>query len=98
MLDLHNNYVSKFPILHSLPRIQRINLNSNKISDFRVDFKPPSSLALQYLDIGNNLIDFSSNYEFYDFLEKIKKLKNLKALIISSNPFADEKRFDQIVS
>jgi len=53
---------------------------------------------LQYLDIGNNLIDFSSNYEFYDFLEKIKKLKNLKALIIGSNPFADEKRFDQIVS
>ncbi len=55
-------------------------------------------MSLYYLDIGSNLIDFTTNQEFYDFLDKMKKLKNLKALIISNNPFADEKRFDQIVS
>lgn len=98
VLDLNNNYICKFPILHSLPKISRLNLNTNKIFDFRVDFKPPSSVSLFYLDIGSNLIDFSTNQEFYDFLDKMKKLKNLKALIISNNPFADEKRFDQIVS
>lgn len=39
-----------------------------------------------------------NNYEFYEFVEKLKKLKNLKALVIANNPFADEKKFDQIVS
>ena len=69
-------------------------MNANKISDFRVEFKPPSCLSLQYLDIGSNLIDFGQNHEFYDFLEKLKKLKNLKMFTIMNNPFADEKKFD----
>ena len=45
-LDLHNNYITKFPLLHQLPKITKLNLNANKIEDFRVDFKPPSSLSL----------------------------------------------------
>ena len=80
-----------------MPKIQKLNLNGNKITEFRVEFKPPSSLSLQFLDLGTNLIDFN-NYEFFDFLEKLKKLKNLKALVVTNNPFADENKFDQIVN
>ncbi len=75
-----------------------MNLNSNKIAEFRVEFKPPSSLSLQHLDVGNNLISFPNNFEFYEFLDKLKKLKNLKNLIILNNPFQDEKKFDQIIA
>jgi len=50
------------------------------------------------LDVSNNQIDFASSYDFYDFLEKFKKFKYLKGLVITNNPFAEEKRFDEIVS
>ena len=78
----------KFPVLHQLPLIKILNLNTNKIVSFKADFKPPSSLSLMVLDIGNNQIEFSSKSEFFEnFLEKgFKKLKNIKQLSIENNP------------
>ena len=104
-LHLESNHISKFPLLNQLHRIRILNLNANRIEAFKVEFRPPSCLSLQQLDIGQNRIEFASNNDFYlEFLEKMKKLKNLKVLVIDGNPFmssgagSDQKKLELIVA
>lgn len=83
-----------------MPKIAKLDLNANKITDFRVEIKGSSCNSLQHLDLGGNLLDFSDP-EFTSFMDKLKKFKNLKSLILLNNPFAKgenkQQRFDQIL-
>jgi len=62
-LNLSNNFLTKFPLLHHLPKIKKLDLSSNKITEIKVDFKPPASTSLIHLDISNNPFEFATDIE-----------------------------------
>jgi Leucine-rich repeat (LRR) protein len=85
-LDLHNNYLKKFPILEGMHRLRHLNLKGNQLADFRevlIDFTP----KIQTLDIEGNEISFESVAGFEDFLQKLRGLTHLRSLHVAENPF-----------
>jgi len=99
-LDLSNNYLKKFPMINSLPKLKKLNLNTNKIEEIRVEFKPPASTSLLDLDLGTNNLDLSSPKDFNEFLKRLKKFKNLKSLNVLGNQTFDndENKIDLLVT
>jgi len=52
-LDLSNNFLKNFPILANMQKLKVLNLNSNKLFDFKqmnIEF----TLGITTLDVGNN--------------------------------------------
>lgn len=45
-LDLRQNFIGKFPLLHQLPKLRDLDLSHNRLEDFKTDFKSPSCLSL----------------------------------------------------
>lgn len=85
-LNLSNNYLSKFPILEGMQRLNHLNLNSNKITDFK-SANIKFTLHIEHLDLGRNRMAFDSKYDFVEFLHKLQKLAKLKSLDVDENPF-----------
>ena len=75
-LNLSNNYLVKFPTLDKSLRLRQLNLQTNRIEDFKgvkINFTP----NIKILNLGQNSISFEQRYDFREFMDIVQKLKSL---------------------
>lgn len=76
-LDLSNNYISKIPPNVSWKKLKRLNLFGNLLREWPSIFEHEKIEALEYLNVGSNLIETINSSQ--------TSLHSLKTLILSNN-------------
>lgn len=84
-LFLTENQITNFKDLCDLPNLKKLDLNLNKITSLKAD-EMPCLPALEYLDLGANLIEAPADGGISNLA---CFADTLKTLILSGNPFAD---------
>ena len=88
---MKNNYLQKIPDLKELPSLSVLNLNTNKISQIKLQITQQNMLNLEILDLSNNLIAFQRDNEINEVTEQFKKFKKLSNLSLRGNERIEEK-------
>merc|ERR1712032_1482087 len=81
-LYLNENELTTLKDIKNLPNLKKLEVNTNKLESLD---DIPDLPALEHFDVGANLIEKAGE------LPKLAGLKKLKVLIMSGNPWADEK-------
>lgn len=82
-LYLSENEIKDISKLRDLPKLKKLDLNTNKLETFK-DMLPDLPL-LEHLDVSANVIVGGS-----ENLLALSKYSNLKNFVAAGNPFADE--------
>ena len=82
-LYLSENEIKDISKIRDLPKLKKLDLNTNKLETFK-DMLPDLP-SLEHLDVGANVIVGGS-----ENLLALSKYSNLKNFVAAGNPFADE--------
>ena len=90
-LDLRNNFIEKVPNLQQLPMLQKLDLSTNKLSQFRLLTDDNNLMSIERMNFSNNKISFVSGMpQVTEFCEKLKRFKKLSWLSIANNQIKEE--------